>query len=105
MTDMLNMTVGQSQGRIKVFCRPRHFNAKAMSERGGCGIECGGDENDEITVNYSRDDKNMEATFGFDRVFSTGTTNANVFEAVGRPLVTSVLCGYNATLMAYGQTD
>ena len=32
------------------------------------------------------------------------TTNATVFDEVGRPLVTSVLCGYNATLMAYGQT-
>ena len=32
------------------------------------------------------------------------TSRVQVFEEVGRPLVTSVLCGYNATLMAYGQT-
>ena len=104
MSDLLNMTVGQSSGRIKVYCRTRQLDAKAMSERGGCCVECGGAEHDEITVNYKRDEKNKEAVFGFDRVFAPQTTNANVFEEVGRPLVTSVLCGYNATLMAYGQT-
>ena len=101
---MLNMTVGQSQGRIKVYCRTRCFDAKAMMERGGSGVKCGGAEQDEITLNYMRDEKSREASFGFDRVFSPDTTNSNVFEEVGRPLVTSVLCGYNATLMAYGQT-
>ena len=52
MSDLLNMTVGQSSGRIKVYCRTRQLDAKAMSERGGCCVECGGAEHDEITVNY-----------------------------------------------------
>ena len=104
MSDMLNMTVGQSCGRIRVYCRTRSLDAKAMLERGGCGVECGGADSDEITLNYTARDEKREASFGFDRVFSQDATNANVFEEVGRPLVTSVLCGYNATLMAYGQT-
>ncbi len=104
MADLLNMTVGPSCGRIKVYCRTRHFEAHEMAERGGCGVACGGAEHDEITLSYTRDEKSRAASFGFDRVFSPETTNASVFEEVGRPLVTSVLCGYNATLMAYGQT-
>lgn len=106
MADLLNLTIGQSQGRIRVYCRARHFDASALSERGGCGVECGGAEQEEITVRHrdEKRDKDVEATFGFDHVFSPETTNTAVFEEVGRPLVTSVLCGYNATLMAYGQT-
>ena len=106
MAELLNMTVGQSQGRIKVYCRARHFDQMSLLERGGCGVECGGAEGDEITLRYHDDkrDKAHESSFGFDRVFAPKTTNTDVFEEVGRPLVTSVLCGYNATLMAYGQT-
>ena len=42
--------------------------------------------------------------FSFDRVFPGLTSNRSVYEAVGRPLVMSLLEGYNATLLAYGQT-
>ena len=77
MTDLLNMNVGQSRGRIKVYCRTRHFDAKDMLERGGCGVEYGGADHDKITLNYTRDDKSREASFAFDRVFSPDTTNTN----------------------------
>ena len=42
--------------------------------------------------------------FSFDRVFPGLTSNRSVYETVGRPLVMSLLEGYNATLLAYGQT-
>jgi hypothetical protein len=41
--------------------------------------------------------------FCFASVFS-GEDNAQLFEAVGRPLVGAALLGYNGTLIAYGQT-
>ena len=101
MSDVFNMTFGQTRGRIKCFVRPRHFDTEVLSERGGMAIECGGTDHDEITI---KDERDRETAFGFDRVFSTSASNAQVFEEVGRPLCTSVLCGYNGTLMAYGQT-
>ena len=99
--DPLNLTLGQSRGRIKVFVRPRTFEPAILAERGGTALVCGGEERDEVNVT---DERGRESAYGFDRVFSPDATNANVFEEVGRPLVTSVLCGYNSTLMAYGQT-
>ncbi|XP_078413688.1 kinesin-like protein KIF25 [Cetorhinus maximus] len=41
--------------------------------------------------------------FQFDRVYSPGDSQESMFEEV-RPLLTSVLDGYNVCIMAYGQT-
>lgn len=97
----LGTTIGHVHGRIKVFVRPRQFDALALKERGGIAINVGGEEQDEITID---DERGKSSSFGFDRVFQLAADNAAIFEEVGRPLVASVLCGYNATLMAYGQT-
>lgn len=100
-TTDLTMSVGSVQGRIKVYVRPRAFDDVTFASRGGLAVKVGGHENDEISV---MDDKGRESSFGFDHVFATTTHNNAVFDAVGRPIVNSVLCGYNGTLMAYGQT-
>ncbi|KPA79716.1 putative kinesin [Leptomonas pyrrhocoris] len=43
-------------------------------------------------------------SYAFDRVYSAAATQEEVYERSARPAVLSVLEGYNATLMAYGQT-
>lgn len=45
-----------------------------------------------------------EEIISFDRVFDQESSQEEVFEAVGRPVVEDVLEGYNGTLFAYGQT-
>lgn len=45
-----------------------------------------------------------DQTFGFDRVFDETTTQGDVYEATTKPLLDSVLDGYNATVFAYGAT-
>ncbi|KAF1955095.1 kinesin family protein-like protein [Byssothecium circinans] len=45
-----------------------------------------------------------DQTFAFDRVFDENTTQADVYEATTKPLLDSVLEGYNATVFAYGAT-
>jgi len=45
-----------------------------------------------------------DQTFGFDRIFDDNATQADVYEATARPLLDSVLDGYNATVFAYGAT-
>ena len=42
--------------------------------------------------------------YTFDHVFDEQATNAELYESVGAPLLRSALDGYNATLLAYGQT-
>lgn len=43
-------------------------------------------------------------SYTFDQAFDQATTQAEIFAAVGAPLVESVLEGFNATIFAYGQT-
>ncbi|XP_050210696.1 kinesin-like protein KIN-UC isoform X2 [Mercurialis annua] len=43
-------------------------------------------------------------SYRFDEVFTESASQKRVYEAVAKPLVESVLNGYNATVMAYGQT-
>ena len=40
----------------------------------------------------------------FDRVFDQDSSQEELFEAVGKPVVSDVLEGYNGTVFAYGQT-
>lgn len=43
-------------------------------------------------------------TFTFDHVFDSDSTQQEVYTSCARPLVDSVLGGYNGTIFAYGQT-
>lgn len=45
-----------------------------------------------------------DQTFAFDRVFDDTTTQGDVYESTTKPLLDSVLDGYNATVFAYGAT-
>ena len=45
-----------------------------------------------------------DQTFAFDRVFDETTTQGDVYEATTKPLLDSVMDGYNATVFAYGAT-
>lgn len=42
--------------------------------------------------------------FSFDYVYGPDSTQSHVYENTARPAVLSVLEGYNATILAYGQT-
>uniref|UniRef100_A0A8C5GCS2 Kinesin-like protein n=1 Tax=Gouania willdenowi TaxID=441366 RepID=A0A8C5GCS2_GOUWI len=43
-------------------------------------------------------------SFVFDRVFPTNTTQEQVYNSCAKQIVKDVLCGYNGTIFAYGQT-
>lgn len=43
-------------------------------------------------------------TFTFDSVFDGNSTQIEVYNLTARPIVESVLNGYNGTVFAYGQT-
>ena len=43
--------------------------------------------------------------YTFDHVFDHNSSQKEIFEIVGRPTVSSVFEGFNATIFAYGQTS
>ncbi|RMD42571.1 hypothetical protein DV735_g2545, partial [Chaetothyriales sp. CBS 134920] len=48
--------------------------------------------------------KVKDQTFGFDRIFDENATQDDVYVETAKPLLDSVLDGYNATVFAYGAT-
>lgn len=58
---------------------------------------------DNSTVGIPNDMRDFDY-FSFDRVFDSNTTQKEVFEYVGLPIIDDVLTGYNGTVIAYGQT-
>ncbi|KAK9151394.1 hypothetical protein Syun_009703 [Stephania yunnanensis] len=45
-----------------------------------------------------------ERSFGFDSVVDTSSTQEDIFQLVGVPLVKNSLAGFNTSILAYGQT-
>ena len=48
-------------------------------------------------------ENNTMKQFAFDSVFDENSTQKDVFDCVGVDLVSKVLQGYNASIIAYGQ--
>ena len=66
-------------------------------------------QNSQTCVTISKKDRTVtmgkERTFTFDHVFGTDSKQVDVFENCAKDLVLSVFNGYNATMLAYGQTS
>ena len=41
----------------------------------------------------------------FDHVFDMDSTQEDVFQKVGQPVLNNILDGFNGTILAYGQTS
>jgi kinesin family protein 5 len=48
---------------------------------------------------------NSTSEFQFDRVFPSQSSQEEIFEVAARPIIDSVLSGYNGTIFCYGQTS
>lgn len=59
-----------------------------------------------VEVRHPRDDPSSETVkvFTFDAVYDWNSTQQELYEETVRPLVSSVLDGFNGTIFAYGQT-
>ena len=55
-------------------------------------------------VQQAADSVELPKTFTFDNVFDWTSTQSEVYEETAKPIVESVLEGYNGTVFAYGQT-
>mmetsp|Transcript_987 Transcript_987/g.2351 ORF Transcript_987/g.2351 Transcript_987/m.2351 type:complete len:813 (+) Transcript_987:364-2802(+) len=98
---MAPANAAESASAVHVVVRVRPQNAKEDAAGGKPAVQV---KNNEITVdNVSAGDGYTR--FTFDHIFNPDSKQADVFKAIGRPLVENVFEGYNGTIFAYGQTS
>ncbi|KAG2391785.1 hypothetical protein C9374_013270 [Naegleria lovaniensis] len=81
--------------KVRVVCRVRPL--LEMESGGKMCLDVPDQENVVVT--------SKGLTFSYDEVFGAGTSQSEVFETVGRPLIDDIIKGYNCTIFAYGQTS
>ncbi|XP_074555914.1 kinesin-like protein KIN-14C [Curcuma longa] len=94
--------VQELKGNIRVYCRIRPFLSEEENKRQKT-IECIGENGELVLVNPSKQGKDGKRMFNFNKVFGPSATQEEVFLDT-RPLIRSVLDGYNVCIFAYGQT-
>ncbi|CAN8255730.1 unnamed protein product [Cochlearia groenlandica] len=88
------------KGNIRVFCRCRPLNQSDISN--GCASVVEFDSSHENDLQVLSTDSSKKH-FKFDHVFKPEDSQETVF-AQTKPIVTSVLDGFNVCIFAYGQT-
>ncbi|CAN4127364.1 unnamed protein product [Withania somnifera] len=89
------------KGNIRVYCRIRPFLPGQSQKL--TTIEYIGENGELVVTNSSKLGKDSHRLFKFNKVFAPAVTQEEVFRDT-RPLVRSVLDGYNVCIFAYGQT-
>ena len=83
-------------------CRVRPLNAKEIAKGSKCCLDFHKDGK-QIAINM--DGGSQQNKFEFDAVFDTDSTQKEVYDVSARPIIDSVLDGFNGTIFAYGQTS
>lgn len=97
---------GASSQNVKVAVRVRPFNKREMGlsakniveVRNGCAVAIKDPSSDAGKGPIE------PKTFAFDYAFDTDSTQSDVYDRVGKPLLDQALNGFNGTIFAYGQT-
>ncbi|KAJ4839955.1 Kinesin-like protein KIN-14S [Turnera subulata] len=88
------------KGNIRVFCRCRPLSPNETAN-GSCSVvDFGSSQENDLQIVTSDSSKKQ---FKFDHVFGPDDSQEAVF-AQTKPIVTSVMDGYNVCIFAYGQT-
>lgn len=93
----------ESRGNIQVVCRFRPLNEREKAISLGSSIEFPADPR-QVYINSVAESANGPLKFAFDYVFPPSSEQAAVYESSARPIIESVLEGFNGTVLAYGQT-
>ncbi|XP_070768866.1 kinesin-like protein KIF3A isoform X1 [Enoplosus armatus] len=87
--------------KVVVRCRPLNQKEKMMGHKLSVLVD---EIRGTITVNKLETPQEPPKTFTFDTVFGPDSKQLDVYNLTARPIVDSVLEGYNGTIFAYGQT-
>nr|XP_033783417.1 kinesin-like protein KIF3A isoform X1 [Geotrypetes seraphini] len=87
--------------KVVVRCRPLNEREKAMCNRMAVSVD---EMRGTITVHKVDSPNEPPKTFTFDTVFGPESKQLDVYNLTARPIIDSVLEGYNGTIFAYGQT-
>ncbi|KAJ0808210.1 putative minus-end-directed kinesin ATPase [Helianthus annuus] len=87
------------KGNIRVYCRVRPFLGRQSNATNT--VDC--IEEGTISINTPPKYGKGRRSFSFNKIFGPSATQEEVFEDT-RPLIRSVLDGYNVCIFAYGQT-
>ncbi|CAL4920819.1 unnamed protein product [Urochloa decumbens] len=88
--------------RVRVAVRLRPKNSEELAH-GADFDNCVELQPESKRLKLKKNNWNCES-YRFDEVFSENASQKRVYEVVAKPVVESVLEGYNGTVMAYGQT-
>uniref|UniRef100_K7FWU8 Kinesin-like protein n=1 Tax=Pelodiscus sinensis TaxID=13735 RepID=K7FWU8_PELSI len=87
--------------KVVVRCRPFNEREKAMCYKMAVNVD---EMRGTITVHKTDSSNEPPKTFTFDTVFGQESKQLDVYNLTARPIIDSVLEGYNGTIFAYGQT-
>ncbi|KAM9495106.1 kinesin-like protein KIF3A [Clarias gariepinus] len=87
--------------KVVVRCRPLNQKEKMMGYKQSVAVD---EIRGTITVNKLETPHELPKTFTFDTVFGPDSKQLDVYNLTARPIIDSVLEGYNGTIFAYGQT-
>ncbi|KAM4746790.1 kinesin-like protein KIF3A isoform 4-T4 [Rhinophrynus dorsalis] len=87
--------------KVVVRCRPLNEREKTMSSRMAVNVD---EMRGTIAVHKVDSMNEPPKTFTFDTVFGPDSKQLDVYNLTARPIIDSVLEGYNGTIFAYGQT-
>ncbi|XP_075888977.1 kinesin-like protein KIF3A isoform X1 [Nelusetta ayraudi] len=87
--------------KVVVRCRPLNQKEKMMGNKQAVVVD---EIRGTVTVNKLDASQEPPKMFTFDTVFGPDSKQLDVYNLTARPIIDSVLEGYNGTIFAYGQT-
>jgi hypothetical protein len=92
---------GREAVKVVVRCRPMNSKEKEDGRKPTVAVD---PSVGSVEIRNPKAPEEEPKRFTFDSVFDDMSTQKEVYEDTGVPLVESVLAGYNGTMFAYGQT-
>ena len=93
-------------GNVKVYCRFRPLNQREMSTTEDQLCVTFKDEKTCAVMGTNQNTgKEEQIPYNFDTVFNPTAKQEDIYNTAVKPIVDSVLEGFNGSIMAYGQTS